>query len=152
MTSSTTIRRTSFALAAMAAALLGGCADGVELNGKIFDALGVSTASVEKSRPSTKLAERSGLVVPPDLSRLPEPGSVGRVDPQLAQDPSFPVDVDEKKRMARADLERQQAEFCKKHYETNKALAQTIMADTARGPLGPCAANPMLKGVLPSTR
>jgi len=133
------------------ASLLSACADGVELNGKIFDAMGVSTASIDSRKPSTKLSERTGLVVPPDLNRLPEPGS-GRIDPQLAQDPSFPVDADEKKRMAQAALERQQAEYCKKHYDTKKALAMQTYADAARGPLGPCAANPMLKGVLPGSQ
>jgi hypothetical protein len=39
--------------------VLGGCADGVELNGKVFDFLGVSPAALEASRREPKLAERA---------------------------------------------------------------------------------------------
>ena len=41
------------------------------------------------------------------------------------------------------------AEYCKKHYETQKALGQMTMADTARGPLGRCTGNSILQGLIP---
>lgn len=57
-------------------ASLGGCGglDGVELNGKIFDALGVGGDPFAK-RPEPKTQARAPLVLPPDASKLPEPGS-----------------------------------------------------------------------------
>ncbi len=133
--------------AVIAGVIVSACADGVELNGKIFDALGVSSTAMDKKTGTPKVAERNGLVLPPDLARLPEPGSGGKTEQQQALDPSFPVDAEERKRMAQADLERQQAEYCKKHYETKKALAMQTYADAARGPLGSCSTNPILKGI-----
>ena len=38
----------------------------------------------------------------------------------------------------KADLERQQAEYCKKNYEDAKAHGDETAADLAAGPLGPC--------------
>ena len=55
--------------------LLSGCADGVELNGKVFDWMGISPAAQEASRREPTLAERAPLGVPPNTGRLPEPGS-----------------------------------------------------------------------------
>ena len=52
-----------------------GCADGIDLNGKVFDWMGVSPAAMEASRREPKMAERAPLVLPPDANRLPEPGS-----------------------------------------------------------------------------
>lgn len=115
----------------------GGCGDGglfgydgVQLNGKIFDAAGLNTSSV-KSDP--KVAVRQPLVVPPGLDSLPPPGS-GKVEqPTLAeiQDP------DAKKKVSQADLEKQQAEYCKVHYEDAVARGDNS-ADSAAGPLGSC--------------
>lgn len=144
-------RPLAFATGMAAALALSACADGVELNGKIFDAMGVSTASLQKSSGTPKVAERQALVLPPDPSRLPEPGSGAR-DAQLSgANDALPLDADEKKKMAQSDLERQQAEYCKKNYDTAKALAMKVEANMARGPLGPCAGNSMLKGVIPGT-
>ena len=56
---------------------LSGCSDGLELNGKIFDVLGVSQAAQAAKASEPKLAARPGLVLPPDASRLPQPGSGG---------------------------------------------------------------------------
>ena len=68
-------RRAICAAVASVLAGLGGCAnDGIELNGKIFDALGVSTSSLAP-RKETKMERRSPIVLPPDGKRLPEPGS-----------------------------------------------------------------------------
>lgn len=66
---------------AVAAALLlslglAGCG-GVELQGGIFDALGVGSNSKSSAEP--KLARRNGLVVPPDRQALPTPGSAPKV-------------------------------------------------------------------------
>lgn len=124
---------------------LAGCGlDDVQMNGKIFDALGVNSVSEAKKTP--QMAARSPLVVPPGLDRLPEPGTGGSA-PALAdiQDP------DEKKKVSRAELERQQEEYCKVHYEDAKVRGDQD-AVLAEGPLGPChnsifsAAKNLMKG------
>lgn len=112
---------------------LAGCSmDDVQLNGKIFDAMGMNTTgSVKKGDP--KMAVREPLVVPPGLDSLPPPGSGQEAQPSLAeiQDP------DRKQKVSQADLEKQQAEYCKVHYD--QALARgDDSADSASGPLGSC--------------
>jgi hypothetical protein len=68
--------RSSHALAVLSVCFaLSGCADGLELNGKIFDVLGVSAAAQAQAKAEPKMATRSGLVLPPDSSRLPPPGT-----------------------------------------------------------------------------
>ena len=124
-------------LASLCAGLLAaGCgADDIELNGKIFDALGVS--GQQKKADDAKLAPRQGLVVPPDTASLPEPGS-GR-DVTSEADLAFINDPDRKKEIDKTELARRQAEYCKVHYELPKARGDTS-ADDAVGPAGPCRA------------
>lgn len=121
----------SVALATALAGLAGCGLDDVQLNGKIFDAIGLNSTGPKNAEP--KLAARQPLVVPPGLNSLPPPGS-GKVEqPSLAeiQDP------DMKQKVSQADLERQQAEYCKVHYEDAMARGDNT-ADLATGPLGPC--------------
>lgn len=127
---------------AVRAALLGaslalsGCSmDDIQLNGKIFDAVGINnTGSVKKE---ATLKERSPLVVPPGLDKLPEPGSEG---PTEAAGIADVKDYDESRKTTKADLEKQQAAYCKVHYEDAKARGDND-ADLAQGPLGPCRAS-----------
>jgi hypothetical protein len=49
---------------------LGGCG-GVEFQGKIFEAVGLSG---DIKQPDVRMAERPPLLVPPDLNTLPQPG------------------------------------------------------------------------------
>lgn len=76
--------------AAMLAALvgLGGCADGIEMHSKLLDTLGVGSGPAEEP----KLADRPGIIVPPPMASLPEPGSgkevVADVKAQLPNDPT----------------------------------------------------------------
>ncbi len=69
-------------------ALLAGCADGIEVNSKLLDNIGGITGSTKKE---SRLAERPGLVVPPPMASLPEPGSgdkvAAAVSASLPQDP-----------------------------------------------------------------
>ena len=112
------------------AMLLSGCsADDVALNGKVFDAMGMNTASVKKA---PKLKERSAILVPPNLDRLPEPGSGGD-QPALAD----VQDHDSKRVASYNDLERQQEAYCKVHYHDAKIHGDQD-AVLATGPLGPC--------------
>lgn len=88
--------RPSRAIAAAAslviALALAGCgADDVELNGKIFDALGVSSTALGERRVEPVVAQRGGLVVPPS-TELPVPGSQTAV--AALPDPQWPVDPD----------------------------------------------------------
>lgn len=120
------------ALAAAIVALAGCSMDDVQLNGKIFDAVGMNnTGSVKKE---ATLRERSPLVVPPGLDKLPEPGSAGAAQ---AAGIAEIKDYDATKQTTKADLERKQAEYCKVHYEMAKAHGDND-ADSAAGPLGPC--------------
>ena len=79
------------ATAAALAATLGvaGCSDGLDLNGKIFDVMGVSSSAMEKKQREPQLAARTPLVLPPNSERLPEPGSDQNPNSDLAslQDP-----------------------------------------------------------------
>lgn len=129
-----TIGKTAL-LAALALAVpgLAGCSmDDVQLNGKVFDAMGMNTTgSVKKDDP--KMAAREPLVVPPGLDSLPPPGSGKEAQPTLAeiQDP------DRNQKVSKAELEKQQAEYCKVHYDQARAQGDNN-ADLATGPLGPC--------------
>lgn len=120
-------------IAACLSAVLAGCGgvDDIQLNGKVFDALGVNTSSVNRDTPELK--PRSGIVVPPNLSSLPEPGSGKAAEPVLAD----VQDYDEKRTVSRADLERQQAEYCQKHYEDAKVHGDQDVG-LVEGPLGRC--------------
>ena len=79
---------------------LSACSSGIgdtelELNGKIFDALGI-TSSGQKDE--AKIADRAPLVLPPDDKKLPVPGQAGSQSAALA----WPDDPDIRKiRMAK---------------------------------------------------
>ena len=115
-----------------AAVILAACSPGdVQLEGKVFDALGVNTSSTQRTAPDLK--PRSGIVIPPNLSSLPPPGS-GKVDePQLAD----VQDYDAKRAKPREVLEKEQAEYCAKHYDMAKAMGNQDDA-LVEGPLGRC--------------
>jgi hypothetical protein len=113
-----------------------GCSmDDVQFNGGIFDAVGLSDSARAKSKSGDpELAQRAPLVVPPKLDKLPEPGDgESPPDAQIAgiHDP------DEVKKASEKELQRQQAAYCKEHYEIPKQMGDDS-ADSAEGPLGPC--------------
>lgn len=124
------------ALAVAVAAGLGGCGleDGVQLNGKIFDAVGLNTGSVKSKEP--KMADRAPLVVPPALDKLPEPGSGKTAQPDLAD----VKDYDAAHQTTKEEQERQQAEFCRKNYEPAVQRGDAS-ADSVEGPMGLCRAS-----------
>lgn len=128
------MHRASAALLAGLAAALAGCSAGdVELNGKIFDAVNAS-GLVGKPNGKVKIAERQPLVVPPSLDRLPPPGEAM---PETADATRQVVDPERAKSINAAELQRQQAEYCKVNYEQAKARGD-VAADSAVGPAGPC--------------
>jgi hypothetical protein len=117
--------------------LTAGCAiDDVEFNGGLFNAVGLGGNKVKAAEP--KLAERAPLVVPPTLDRIPEPGA----PPETTNDAVASLnDPDKAAKVSKEELERQQAEYCKKNYELAKTHGDETGADLAVGPLGPCKAS-----------
>lgn len=116
-----------------AAMLVAGCGfgiDDVELNGGVFDALGVGSNSKSVSRDDVKLKPRAPLVLPPGVERLPEPGtSMAAADPELLtiRDPDQAPEVD------KAALEKAQQEYCDKNYNEYEHNSEFVT-----GPMGPC--------------
>ncbi len=105
----------------------------VEFEGKLFELAGLN--NIGKGRSAPKMAERSGLIVPPDLKRLPDPNQA------QAQGPSNDLlasihDPDQAKVVDQAELQRRQAEACK-NYDLAKAQGD-LDADLMKGPLGLC--------------
>lgn len=125
-------RSAFYALAGALALGLAGCDGGVELNGKIFDAMGVSGNGPKTGEP--KMAQRSGIVVPPNTGALPVPGSQPDT---TAADVAALQDPDRLAVVSQAEKQRQQDEYCKVNYEQAKARGDDN-ADLAEGPLGPC--------------
>lgn len=124
-------------IAVLASFALSGCGgiDSVELNGGIFDALGVSSKALNASRQEKKVAARPGIVMPPDTNRLPLPGSVPAAA-ALPQDASWPVGPEDRAKIKQAALKRQHDEFCRKA-EQRRTLAGKD-AEPEIGPLGSC--------------
>jgi hypothetical protein len=116
--------------------LLAGCGgvDGVELNGKIFDVLGVSAASQTKAEP--QMADRAPLIVPPSVTRLPEPGSGQTASQELAalKDPEQRKEANAKER------ERLHAAYCRGDVQwKDKAYKPEASSGAPRSPYGPCS-------------
>lgn len=122
------------ASALLTAALASGCGmEGVELNGAVFDYLGVTEAAQSKAR-EPKVAERQGVVLPPQLDRLPEPGAAPA--PALAHE-AWPDDPEQRTVAAAASLDRQHDEFCRDALW--KAHVQSgLSPPPIKGPKGLC--------------
>jgi hypothetical protein len=120
-------------LPALALSLAGCSMDDVEFNGSLFNAVGLGGSQAKAKEP--KLAARAPLVLPPNLERLPEPGAPA--DP-AANEVAALNDPDKQAQVSKAELERQQAEYCKVNYEQAIAHGDVTGADLATGPLGPC--------------
>jgi hypothetical protein len=124
------------AIGTAAAMLLGGCADGVELNGKVFDFLGVSPAALEASRREPKLAERAPLVMPPDANRLPDPASAQVAPTDQA---NWPTDPEQRKLAAAQERERLHLAYCRGDIQwKDRALKSKDGSGTNLSPYGPC--------------
>ena len=102
-------------------ASLSGCGgdggiDGIEVNSKLLDAVGLSGNPFKKEEPKT--LSRAPLVLPPDNSRLPEPGAAPQATPVAlannpADNPAWPRDPDQIK-AADADAKKKaEAERCR---------------------------------------
>jgi hypothetical protein len=123
------------ACAAAAASLLcSGCADGIDLNGKVFDFMGISAAAVAARRDEPKLAERAPLVLPPNSQRLPEPGSGQQ--PQTAM--AWPDDEEQRKAQEAKERERQHLAYCRGEIQWKDRVLNPEDVNTPRSPFGPC--------------
>ena len=118
------------------AAVAGGCSAGdVELNGSIFDKLGVGSNSQVSNR-DPKLSDRQNLVLPPNLERLPVPGSGSAEETQSAQ--AFPVDPEQRRVADASQAQKNHKAYC------DKALQQAKVnrdLSPVNGPLGRCDAS-----------
>ena len=137
-TSRKQLLRSAALLAAMAGALLvGGCGgfDGVELQGSMFDALGVSPSAIAQNKQGEpKVAARPGLVLPPDATRLPAPADKGQL--AAAPDQAWPIDPEENKARASAARDQQQKDYCEKALQNARIKQET---GVVMGPYGNCA-------------
>ena len=98
---------------ATACALIAACSPGdVELNGKLFDAMGVSSNSVAASKVDPKVPQRAPLVVPPSTASLPPPGSGTAVVAAAPQDQAWPTDPDQQQAAALAAKQAEQKQYC----------------------------------------
>jgi len=102
--------------------------DGIELQGGVFDSLGI------------------GLVLPPDPSRLPQPGEVTPEQLAVAGDQAWPVDPEQNKARAKAEAQKRHDEFCEKALRdarlTNKDPESVV------GPNGSCKKSIFGSGLL----
>src|SRR6185437_2020124 len=100
------IKAALFVLLGASLAMVSGCGvDDVQLNGKVFDMVGLNGSGAKSGEP--KLAVRQPLVVPPGLDSLPPPGSEKAAEPSLAdiQDP------DRLKKVSQAEQQKQQDDY-----------------------------------------
>jgi hypothetical protein len=115
------------------ATLFSGCSSDIELNGKIFDWLGVSPAAQEAAKREPKLAQRAPLVMPPDVTRLPEPGSA----PAQLNAAEWPDDPEQRKLAAAKERERLHLAYCRGELNWQERVLKKD--DSApRSPYGPC--------------
>ena len=120
--------------AAFAATLvLGGCSDGLEVNGKLFDWMGISSSAMEQSKREPQVAARAPLVLPPTSNRLPAPGS--------EQDPTNLASLNDpelKKAAAAKERERLHLAYCRGEIQWKDRVHNPNEAAGNRSPYGPC--------------
>jgi hypothetical protein len=110
----------------------GGCVDGISLNGKLFDWMGISEAALQK-KPEPQMAVRAPLVLPPDSNRLPEPGSdKGGNDLSSLNDPEL------KKAAAAKEKERLHLAYCRGEIQWKEKVFSKTEDPNNRSPYGPC--------------
>ena len=94
---------------ALTAVSLGGCAGGVELEGRIFDQLGISSNALNASNTEPDMQERAPLVLPPS-AELRDPEAVATARSTSTANPLWPQDAEQ---TAAANQARREAEIKK---------------------------------------
>jgi|SRR5581483_5121692 len=140
-------RRALAAAAIAPALLLSACADGIELNGKIFDTLGISSAAMDAKKIEPKIADRAPLVMPPDVNRLPQPGSgqpppVAMLTPQTgaAATQAWPDDPEARKAREAQERQRLHEAYCRGDVQWKEKALNKEEVGAPRSPYGPCSA------------
>jgi hypothetical protein len=112
--------------ALLAGAALAGCSDGIEVNSKLLDSIGSISGVGQKKE--TRLQERAGLVIPPPMAALPEPGSGDQVAAAVAA--GLPQDPEAVAARDKAQAKLIKAQACK---DAQLKKDQAAMADTCEG-------------------
>jgi hypothetical protein len=128
--------RTGAAITITGAALLGGCADGVEINSKLLDSVGLNPSTYSANRAEPKMAQRAPLVMPPSTQKLPEPGEVPPPPPEVVANAAWPKDRDQEKVAGTKEKARQQAQYCKDGNWKERAIDNDLGG--TQGPQGSC--------------
>jgi hypothetical protein len=106
----------------------------VQLEGKLFDMMGISGSALEGRRSEPKLADRAPLVVPPNTTKLPEPGS-GKT---ASEDIAALKDPEQRKQTAAAERERLHLAYCRGEIQWKDRALDPGYAGANRSPYGPC--------------
>jgi hypothetical protein len=114
--------------------LLSGCADGVDLNGKMFDFIGISPAAQEARKFEPQVAERAPLVMPPNSTNLPQPGS-GRAP---GAETAWPDDPEARKLREAQERERLHLAYCRGDVQWKEKALNKESVGAPRSPYGPC--------------
>lgn len=109
----------------------------VQLNGGLFEAMGVDDLGKNKAEP--QVARRTGIVMPPTTASLPVPGS-GAPPPQpqvagAAPDQAWPVDPETTKGSLKQAQLQEHLKFCEEARHRVKVGQDSVLAS---GPLGSC--------------
>ncbi|MEL6297788.1 MAG: hypothetical protein AAFQ45_04380 [Pseudomonadota bacterium] len=107
--------------------------DGVELNGGIFDMMGISKSALSAQSREKQMAARPGIVMPPNTERLPPPGP--RVQP-VAANGQWPVGPEDRAAQEQAQKLAAHKAFCDREQRKRKTFDKDAAA--AKGPLGSC--------------
>ena len=106
----------AFCAGALLCGGVAGCSDGVEVNSKLFNTIGSSITAGSHKEP--QLADRPGLVVPPKMAALPQPGSGDVVAADV--NAQFPNGPEQTAAAAAAAKKAKDDEACRKAAENRK--------------------------------
>ena len=131
-------RLAMLAVLGLAATGISGCSgfDGVDFNGKIFDAVGLGPGSNPFKKSEPAVAQRAPLVLPPEGNALPAPGSAPAQITTSATDPAWPKDPQSQKNAEAEAKKAAQEKWCRDGNWKEKAVKDDVAA--ANGPQGGC--------------
>src|SRR5262245_9869782 len=107
--------------------------DSVGLEGKFFDWMGISSSALDAKTADPKMEDRAPLVVPPKLTRLPEPGSGKSGDAEVAA----LDDPEEKKKLSAKERERLHQAYCRGEIQWKEKVLDPNYTGSL-SPYGPC--------------
>jgi hypothetical protein len=130
------LTKVAAALTVASAAGLSACGgfDGVQLEGKVFDWMGISGSALEGRANEPKVADRAPLVVPPSTTKLPEPGAGKTTSEAVAA----LKDPEQRKQAAAAERERLHLAYCRGEIQWKERALDPDKTGANRSPYGPC--------------